>query len=125
MTTASTPTREEQVAVVESYLDCVVRKDFDRLPVTPEHTAESPLTPKVTGRAAVDYLRIVARGIKAIRIEQHIVEGNHVATLFEEDTVDGPLPVFSLWEIHEGRIKDVRVFYDPRRIKASPQSGQR
>jgi hypothetical protein len=57
--------------------------------------------------------------------EQHIVEGNHVATLFEEDTVDGPLPVFSLWEIHEGRIKDVRVFYDPRRIKASPQSGQR
>lgn len=123
MPTASTPTRQEQVAVVESYLDCVVRKDFDRLPIAPEYTAESPLTPKLSGQAAVDYLRIVARGIKAIRIEQHIVEGHHVATLFEEDTVHGPLPGFSLWEIEGGRIKDVRVFYDARRIKASPESG--
>ena len=125
MTSASTPTRDEQVAVVESFLDCIVRKDFDQLPIAPEYTAESPLTPKLTGRAALDYLRIVARAVKAIRIEQHIVEGQHVATLFEEDTANGTLPVFSCFHIEEGRIKDVRVFYDSRRIVAPPESGGR
>jgi hypothetical protein len=120
MTTASNPTRDEQVAVVESFLDCIVRKDFDRLPIAPGYTAQSPLTPKLTGRAALDYLRIVAQAVKAIRIERHIVEGHHVATLFEEDTANGTIPVFSCFHIEEGRIKDVRVFYDPRRIVASP-----
>jgi len=125
VTTASLPTREEQVAVVESFLDCIVRKDFDRLPIAPDYTAESPLTPKLTGQAALDYLQIVARAVTAIRIEKHIVEGHHVATLFEEDTVNGTLPVFSCFHIEEGRIKDVRVFYDARRIIAPPESGGR
>ena len=121
----SSPTRDQQVAVVESFLDCIVRKDFDRLPIAPEYTAQSPLTPKLTGQAALEYLRVVARAVNAIRIEQHIVEGDHVATLFEEDTVNGTLPVFSRFHIEEGRIKDVRVFYDPRRIATSPESGGR
>jgi hypothetical protein len=113
------------VAVVESFLDCIVRKDFDRLPIAPEYTAESPLTRKLTGQAAMDYLRIVARAVSAIRIEQHIVEGNRVATLFEEDTANGTLPVFSCFRIEEGRIQDVRVFYDSRRIVAPRESGGR
>lgn len=125
MTTSSNPTRDEQVAVVELFLDCIVRKDFDRLPIAPEYTAQSPLTRKLTGPAALDYLRVVARAVSAIRIEQHIVEGDDVATLFEEDTVNGTLPVFSRFHIEEGRIKDVRVFYDPSRIAASSESGGR
>jgi hypothetical protein len=125
MTTASTPTRDDQVAVVESFLDCIVRKDFGQLPIASEYTAQSPLTSKLTGQAALDYLRIVARSVKAIRIEQHIVEGHHVATLFEEDTANGTLPVFSCFHIEGGRIKGVRVFYDPRRIAASVESGGR
>jgi len=125
MTASSIPTRAEQVAVVESFLDCIVRKSFDRLPIAPEYTAQSPLTPKLAGQAALDYLRVVARAVNAIRIEQHIVEGHHVATLFEEDTANGTIPVFSRFHIEEGRIKDVRVFYDPRGIAASPESGTR
>jgi hypothetical protein len=116
----SHPTREAQVAVVESFLDCVVRKDFDRIPIAPGYTAQSPLTPKLSGPAALDYLRAVARAVLAIRIERHVVEGDHVATLFEEDTARGPLPVFSLFRLEEGRIKDVRVFYDPTRLETSP-----
>jgi hypothetical protein len=118
MAASSIPTRAEQVAVVESFLDCIVRKDFDRLPIAPDYTAQSPLTPRLTGQAALDYLRVVARAVSAIRIEQHIVEGHQVATLFEEDTASGTLSVFSRFQIEEGRIKDVRVFYDPRQIAA-------
>lgn len=122
--TASTPTRDEQVAVVELFLDRLVREDLDQLPIAAEFTAQSPLTPKLTGQAALDYLRIVARALKAIRIEQHIVEGEHVATLFEEETANGSIPVFSRFHVREGRIKDVRVFYDPTRL-APPESGDR
>ncbi len=124
MKASSIPTRDEQVAVVESFLDCIVRKDFDRLPIAREYTAQSPLTPKLTGQAALDYLRVVARAVNSIRIEQHIVEGDQVATLFEEDTANGTLPVFSRFQIEKGRIKDVRVFYDPRRIAGSSESGR-
>lgn len=111
--------RDEAVAVVESYLDCVVRKEFDQLPVSSDYTAESPMTPKLGGDPAVQYLRAVAAGVKSIRIKQHIVEGDYVATFFEEDTIYGPLPVFARFQIESGRIKDVRVFYDPRQIAGS------
>jgi hypothetical protein len=119
MGVASSPTRDEQVALVEAFLDCIVRKDFERMPIAPDYTAQSPLTPKLTGRAALDYLRVVAGAVRAIRIEQHIVEKDDVATLFEEDTAGGTIPVFSRFHIEGGRIQDVRVFYDPRRIGAS------
>jgi hypothetical protein len=112
-------TRDEKVALVESFLDCVVRKELDRLPITPGYAAESPMSPRLSGQAAVEYLRGVAAGIKGIQIKQHIVEGDQVATLFEEDTIYGLIPVFAQFQIESGRIGAVRVFYDPRKITGS------
>jgi hypothetical protein len=111
--------RDEKVALVESFLDCRASGELDRLPVGPELTVESPLTPKLSGEAAMAYVKAVAAGTKGIRVVQHIVEGNHVATLSENETVNGPLSVFAKFQIESGRIKDVRVFYDPRRIAGS------
>jgi ketosteroid isomerase-like protein len=111
--------RNEQVAVVEAFFAAIVSKDLARLPVDPDLTAQSPLTPKLRGRAAVDYLEAVAANVRAIRVARHIVEGDIVATLFEEDTVHGTLPVFATFQIVAGRIVDTRAFYDPRPILAS------
>ena len=108
--------RDAKVAVVEAFFRCIVEKDLERLPVEPDFTTESPLTPKRRGPAAIEYLRGVAAGMRAIRIEQHIVEGDWVATLFVEDTVHGELTVFSRFHVVGDRIRDVIVFYDPRRI---------
>jgi len=109
--------REENIAVVEAFLDCVVRKEIERLPIDPEITFESPLIPETKGHVeAVRYLRMVAATVQSIRVLQHVVEGDHVATLFEEMTVNGPLRVFAKFEIAAGRIRDARVFYDPRRV---------
>ncbi len=108
--------RDEKVAVVESFLNCIAKSELDRLPIAPEFTLESPLTPKLSGDAAMDYVKAVAAGTKSIQVVQHIVEGDHVATLTENETISGPLTVFSKFQIESGRIKDARVFYDPRRI---------
>ena len=57
--------RNEQVAVVEAFFAAIVSKDLSRLPVDPDLTAESPLTPKLRGRAALEYLRNVAANVEA------------------------------------------------------------
>lgn len=110
--------RDEMVAVVESFLDCVVSGELDRLPVTPDLTVESPLTPKLSGDAAREYVRAVSAGTKAVRIVQHIVEGDYVATLTENETTNGQLSVFGKFQIEAGRVKDVRVFYNPQQVAA-------
>ncbi len=111
--------RDEKVSVVESFLDCIASGKLDRLPIAPELTVESPLTPKLSGEAAIEYVKAVAAGTKAIQIVQHIVEGDYVATLSENETINGSLSVFSKFQIESGRIKDARVFYNPRQLTGS------
>jgi hypothetical protein len=109
--------RDENVSVVESFLECIVRNELDRLPIDHEITFESPMIAETKGRtAAVEYLTMVAAAVRGIRVLQHIVEGDHVATLFEEETASGPLQVFAKFQLASGCIRDVRVFYDPRRL---------
>ncbi|MBI3768518.1 MAG: hypothetical protein HY271_08480 [Deltaproteobacteria bacterium] len=111
--------RGETVAVVESFLNCLASKELHRMPIEPDLTVESPLIPKLSGQAAMEYLKAVAAGVNGIQIFQHIVEGDHVATFLEEETINGPVPIFAKFQIESGRIRDVRVFYDPRRILGS------
>jgi hypothetical protein len=112
--------RDEKVAVIESFFACITGKALDGLPIDPEITFQSPLIPELSGEeAARSYLQAVSATVTGIRVVQHIVEGNQVATLFEEETTSGPLQVFAKFEVESGRIKDARVFYDPRRITRS------
>ncbi len=111
--------RDEKVALVESFLNCMASGELDRLPVAPELTVESPLTPKLSGEAAMEYVKAVAAGTKGIQVLQHIVEGDHVATLSENETLNGRLSVFSKFRIESGRIRDVRVFYNPQGLAGS------
>ena len=123
MNALATMSRDEKVALVESFLNCMARSELDRLPIAPEFTVESPLVPKLSGQAAMDYVKVVAASTKGIQVVQHIVEGDQVATLTENETMNGPLSVFAKFQIESRRIKDVRVFYDPRRITGSGDRG--
>jgi hypothetical protein len=106
--------RDEKVAVVELFFDRIVAKELDRLPIDPDLTLESPMIARVGGPMAMEYLKRLSAAVKAIHVKQHIVEGDWVATVFEEETVYGPLTVFAKFEVVSNRIKDARVFYDPR-----------
>ncbi|HVN87736.1 MAG TPA: hypothetical protein VMW17_23105 [Candidatus Binatia bacterium] len=78
------------------------------------------MIPKLAGKAAMEYVKAVAAAVRRIHIIQHIVEGDHVATLLEEETIYGVLlPILSKFQLESGRIKDVRVFYDPRPLTAA------
>ena len=62
------------------------------------------------------YLKRVADAVRAIHVKQHIVEGDWVATLFDEETASGPVSVFAKFEVASSGIRDVIVFYDPRAL---------
>ena len=108
--------RNDKVAVVETFLNCLASKDLAQLPIEPDLTVQSPLIPKVGGAPAMKYLKRVADAVRTIQVKQHIVEGDWVATLFEEETVNGPVSVFAKFEVVSTRIRDVSVFYDPRSL---------
>ena len=45
--------RSENIAVVESYLNGLVRKDLSSVPFAPGMTFEGPLMPKLAGRETI------------------------------------------------------------------------
>jgi limonene-1,2-epoxide hydrolase len=109
--------KSANVVVVESYLRGLKKKDLRDVPFAPDVTFEGPLTPKITGESAVrDFLSSLFPVIRDIRVKRHVVEGEFVATEFDFDTTFGVIPVFDCFRVSEGRLKQIRPYYDPRAI---------
>jgi hypothetical protein len=104
--------REEKVSVVEAYLDCFVSKDLSKLSFTEDVTFEGPRMPKLAGRATVlGFLAHILPMVRGIRLKQHIVEGDYIATVFDMETVNGVDHVFDRIHIVNGQIKSIHAFY--------------
>ena len=52
--------------------------------------------------------------IKGIRLKQHIVEGDYVATVFDMETINGVDHVFDRIQVVDEEIKGIQVFYYPQ-----------
>jgi hypothetical protein len=69
----------------------------------------------------IEFLSGLFPVIKDIRIKQHIVEGDYVATVFDFDTNFGVIPVFDCFRVSDGLLKEIRPYYDPRPITEAMQ----
>ena len=111
--------RESNIEAVELYLDALRSKDLSRAPLAADIVFVDPLTPERTGiqewRA---FIEPMLPAFKDVRVKQHVVEGDYVATLWEADTVWGVIPLFELFRVEDGQIKEARAFFDPSPIKA-------
>jgi heme-degrading monooxygenase HmoA len=103
---------DHKARVIEEYFRCVVEGRLDDLPVTPDYGSESPLSGRKQGADAIAYLGEIGKAMRDIRIVRHIVEGDGVATHFEEVLAGSVLPVVGLFEFEDDRIRFVRVFFD-------------
>ena len=113
--------REQKVAVVEAYLDCFGTKDLSKVSFAEDVTFEGSRTPKLKGRATIlGFLTQILPVVRGIRLKQHIVEGDYVATVFDMETVNGVDHVFDRIHIVDGQIKAIHEFYYPEQ----PQEGQ-
>ena len=107
--------REQNVAAVDAYLDCFSTKDLSQVPFAEDVTFEGPRVPKLTGRQTiVGFLTSILPMIKGIRLKQHIVEGDYVATVFDMETVNGIDHVFDRIQVLNGEIKAINTFYYPQ-----------
>jgi ketosteroid isomerase-like protein len=111
--------REQNIAIVESYLACFDSKDVSTVPFAENVVFEGPTWPTLTGRQAVlGFLRMILPGIRRVHVKQHIVEGNHVATIFDMETEHGDDHVCDCIEIANGEIARVQAFFYPRQPAA-------
>lgn len=109
--------KNENIAIVESYINALKEKDVSGVPLTAEMIFEEPLTPTLTSAEAVRaYLPNIFPLINDLRIKKHIAEGEYVATLWEVDSPLGVIPVFECFRIVDGQITEIRAFFDQRPI---------
>jgi hypothetical protein len=111
--------REEKVALVEAYLNGLGGKDLSKVPFAVDVTFDGPRVPPLAGReAVVGFLTMILPAIKDVRIGQHLVEGDYVATTFDMTTTGGTDRVFDRICIADGEISSIRSFYYPQPLQA-------
>jgi predicted ester cyclase len=109
--------KNPNITVVELYLDGLKQKDISQVPFAQDVTFEGPLSPKLSGIAAIrEFLTGLFPVINDIRIKRHIAEGEFVATEFDFDTTFGVIAVFDCFRVLNGKLQQIRPYYDPRLI---------
>jgi len=107
--------RDEAIAVIESYLNGLAKKDLSNVPFAADVTFEGPRVPRLVGRqTVVGFLTSIMPLLKRIEIKQHLVDGEFVATMFDMETVDGTNKVVDWLHVSGGQLKAIRSFYYPQ-----------
>ena len=107
--------RDEAIAVVEAYLNGLAKKDLSNVPFAPDITFEGPRVPNLMGRErVVGFLTSILPLVRRIHIQQHLVEGEFVATMFEMETVNGTDKVVDWLHVSGGELRAIRSFYYPQ-----------
>ena len=107
--------RDEAIAVVEAYLNGLGKKDLSKVPFAAAVTFEGPRVPRLIGRErVVGFLTSILPLVKRIQIQQHLVDGEFVATMFDMETVNGTDKVVDWLHVSGGQLKAIRSFYYPQ-----------
>jgi hypothetical protein len=116
-----TMTRNEKIAVVESYISGLGKGDLSEVPFAADVSYESPLTARKTGQEAIAFLSALLPIMRGAEIKQHIVEGEYVATLFYLRTPNGVTAVFDKFRVVDGKLKEINPYYDPTVLNEAVQ----
>lgn len=109
--------KSNNVEIVESYINGLKNKDVSSVPFAADVKFKDPLTPMLNGPDAVkEFVAGLFPIINDVTIKQHVAEGEYVATVWEADTTMGLIPVFELFRITGGEIKEIIAYLDPRPI---------
>ncbi|MGH9821103.1 MAG: nuclear transport factor 2 family protein [Pyrinomonadaceae bacterium] len=107
----------ENIAAVEAFLSSLEKHDLSLAPLSDNISFDDPVAGKGTG---VENFRAFLDGflpaINAVRIRQHISEGDYVVTHWEADTVFGIIPMLEKFCVVGGKITEAIAYFDPRPI---------
>ena len=114
-------TREETVALVNTYIAALKSGDYSSVPFAPKVSFLGPLhdAPLQGKDAVVTFLREVSEGIKDVRINQYVIDDTDVCIIIDFETNAGAvLPIADYIRIEAGHIVHIRPFFDPRPLLA-------
>ena len=115
-------TREDKVAVVESYIHGLGNGDFSAVLFADDVSYESPLTERRVGDDAIGFLSGLFPIMRGAEILQHIVEGEYVATVFRLRTPNGETLIFDKFKVVDGKLKEINPYYDPSVLNEAVQA---
>jgi hypothetical protein len=110
------------VSIAESYITGLGSGDFSDVSFAEDISYESPLTPRVQGQEAIDFLSGLFPLMRGSEILQHIVEGEYIASLFILHTPNGKTHLFDKFRVIEGKLKEINPYYDPTVLNEAVQS---
>lgn len=109
--------REENIAVVEAYLNVLRTRNLSLAPLADDLKFEDSVAGKGVDaenfKAAIEGFLPAINNVKVI---QHICEEDYVVTHWEVDTVFGIVPILEKFRIRDGKISELAAFYDPRPV---------
>jgi limonene-1,2-epoxide hydrolase len=109
--------REENIKVVEAYLNAMKEKDLSRAPFAERIAFEDPISGKNTGAENFRaFLSGFLPAIDDIRVHSHVCEDDFVVTHWEVDGVFGIVTILEKFRVEGGQITEAFGFFDPRPI---------
>jgi len=120
--------REQKLCAVQAFLDGLVSKDIEGMPLAADLVLTSPLDPEhplVGKAAAAEFLhtRVFPRiPVHKAEVERHVIEGECVATLWKATFMlpgnkQAVVPIFDFFRVVDGEIKEIRPYFDPKPLK--------
>ncbi len=109
--------REENIKLVEEYLNALKQKDLSLAPFADDILFEDPMSGRDTGAENFKaFLSGFLPAIKDVRTHRHVCEGEYVASYWEVDGVFGIVPIMEMFRIENGKITEAIGIFDPRPI---------
>jgi hypothetical protein len=117
--------KNANIAAAESYVLGLKNKDLSRLALAEDVVFKGPLNAdELHGAAALrEFLNGILPIVKDARIHLSFAEGDHVCVLWELETIQPAtvIPICEYFRVVDGKLKEVRPYYDPRPITGPAQ----
>ena len=122
------PASTDKLRAIEDFLSGLTTNDVEKMPLADDILLVSPIDPDhaLKGRRAVAAFletRVFPKiPVRKAEVERHVVDGDCVGTLWTATfAVHGgsevKVPIFDFFRIKDGRIKELRPYFDPKPLK--------
>lgn len=108
-------------SLLDTYVTALRSGDLSVVPFAPNVTFQGPLSGgPLEGEAKVrEFLAPVAQGVKDIRVDRYIVDGDFAALVATLETKDGKVvPFCEVVQFSNQQIVRLRPYFDPRKLLA-------
>ena len=106
------------IAIAESYVLGLKNRDFSNVPLATDVIFKGPLSDnEIHGAAALtEFLTGLFPLVKDARVLRSFGADDHVCVLWEFEVIEPAvvIPICEYFRVVDGRLTEVRPFYDPR-----------